>query len=128
MEQDNILIVDDEPSVLTALKRVFSDEPITVHSAHNVEEALEILKAQTVKVVISDERMPFIAGSEFLSIVRQKYPRTIRIILTGQADIESAIRAINSGEIYKYFRKPWNDEEIIKAVRLAIARYNAHVA
>jgi len=115
MQEDNILIVDDEPNVLTSLKRIFAESPIVVHTAGNAEEAMDILKTNPVKVVISDERMPSIKGSQLLSMVREQFPRTVRIILTGYADIEAAIRAVNQREIYRFFTKPWDDEEIKKS-------------
>lgn len=125
MHKDNILIVDDEPNVLSALKRLFDEGQLVVHTAGTAEEAMNILKANPVKVIISDERMPTIKGSQLLSMVREQYPRTVRIMLTGYADIEAAIKAVNEGEIYRFFTKPWDDEEIRKTVWAAISRYNA---
>lgn len=124
MAEDSILIVDDEPNVIISLKRVLVDEPYQIYSANNASEGMEILKKHTIKVLISDEKMPGISGSEFLSIVRQQFPNIIRIMLTGHASIDSAIKAINEGEIYRFFTKPWNDLEIKFTVRAAIDKYN----
>ncbi|MEW6739770.1 MAG: response regulator [Nitrospirota bacterium] len=122
--EDDILIVDDEPNVISALTRVFIDEPYRIHSANSASEAMEILKEHPIKVVISDEKMPEISGSEFLSMVREQFPHIIRVILTGHASIEAAMKAINEGEIYRFFTKPWNDMDIRFAVRAAIDKYN----
>lgn len=124
MIEDTILIVDDEENVISALKRIFMDDPIHILSATSASEGLELLKENTVKLVISDERMPGITGSEFLSMIRQKYPHVIRIILTGHASIEAAMKAINEGEIYRFFVKPWNDYEIRLTVKTAIDKFN----
>ncbi|MCL5062778.1 MAG: response regulator [Nitrospiraceae bacterium] len=122
--EDNILIVDDEPNVISALTRVFIDEPYRIYSANSAPKAMEILKKHSIKVVISDERMPEISGSEFLSMVREQFPNIIRIMLTGHASIDSAMKAINEGEIYRFFTKPWNDMDIRFAVKAAIDKYN----
>lgn len=122
--KDCILIVDDEPGVRSALKRALSDEGCTVHTAESGPEGLRILDREPVKVVLSDERMPDMAGSEFLGIVRDRHPYTVRIVLTGQANVESAMRAINSGEIYRYLTKPWDDNDLCLTVRSAFEKYD----
>ncbi|MBI5213264.1 MAG: response regulator [Nitrospirae bacterium] len=124
MAQDAILIVDDEPNVIASLKRVFTDEPYEIYSAAGALEGIEILKNNPVKVVVSDEKMPDITGSEFLAMVREQFPDVIRIMLTGHASIEAAMKAINKGEIYRFFTKPWDDMELKFAVRAAIDKYN----
>ena len=124
MAEDSILIVDDEPNVIAALTRVFMDKPYRIYSANSAPEAMEILKGHPVKVVISDERMPEVSGSEFLSMVREQFPNIIRIILTGHASIEAAMKAINEGEIYRFFTKPWDDMDIRLAVKAAMEKYN----
>lgn len=122
--EDSILIVDDEPGVISALRRIFLDDPYRIYSAGNAHEALEILGSQPVKVVLSDERMPGMAGSELLSIVRRDYPDIIRIMLTGNTSIDTAVSAVNEGEIYRFFVKPWNDIDLRFAMQAAIDRYN----
>ena len=104
----NVLIVDDDPAVRDVVREAFSAEPYALLIAGSADDALDIMSRTQADVVISDEKMPGMSGSEFLSIVRKKYPDTIRIILTGHADLEAAIRAINEGEIYRFFRKPCN--------------------
>lgn len=121
---DTILIVDDEINVTEAIKRVFIEEPYTIITANSPNKALEILEKERVKLVISDEKMPEMSGSEFLSIVRNKHPHIIRVILTGYASLNSAIKAINDGEIYRYLTKPWDEIQLKLVVRDAIDKYN----
>lgn len=128
MSENSILIIDDEPDIITALKRVFLNELYTVYSARSATAGLEILKLHPVKVVISDELMPVMTGSEFLAEVRRQYPHTIRIILTGHANLEAAMRSINQGEIYRFITKPWNDLELVLLIRSAIEKYNLEEA
>jgi len=119
-----ILLVDDEDHVLSALKRALFEEPYVIYSAASGEQALEIMQAHVFKAVVSDERMAGMQGSQFLSIVRGRYPDTVRILLTGHATLEAAVRAVNQGEIYRFFTKPWDDTEIRLAIRLAIEKYD----
>lgn len=121
---NRILLVDDESHVLSALKRALFDEPLNIVSVTSAEEALIIMKNEHFKVVISDERMLGMQGSEFLTQVRTKYPHTIRIMLTGHATLEAAMKAVNEGEIYRFFSKPWDDTDIKFAIRSAIEKYD----
>lgn len=121
---DDILLVDDEPNVIKALERSLLDEPYTLQSAASGEEALQLSSKKRFKVVISDERMPGMDGAEFLSIIKELYPETVRIMLTGYASIESTMRAVNNGEIYRFFTKPWNDIELKLALRSAVEKYD----
>ena len=118
--QHVIMIVDDEPPVRELLMDAFALEPWEVLCAGTAEEALDILAREPVDVVVSDEKMPGMSGSEFLAVVRQQYPDTIRMILTGHASLESAIRAINEGEIYRFFTKPCNMVDLIVTIRQAL--------
>ncbi len=118
--QPHILIVDDQPLVLGVLKEILSRGPYTVLSAPSAEKALDLMAGETIDVVISDERMPGMQGSEFLAIVRQRYPDTVRIILTGHASVEAAIRAINESEIFRFLTKPVNSQALHNAVQEAL--------
>jgi len=118
--QHTILIVDDEPPIRELLTDALSREPYDVLCAGSAEEALGILAQEPVDVVLSDEKMPGMSGSEFLAVVRQQYPETIRMILTGHASLESAIRAINEGEIYRFFTKPCNMVDLTVTIRQAL--------
>lgn len=119
--QPKILIVDDQPLVLGVLREILARGPYHVLAVGSAEEALQRLEGETVDVVISDELMPGMLGSEFLTIVRKKYPEIVRIILTGHASVESAMRAINESEIFRFLAKPVNNNELLKAVEDALA-------
>jgi len=119
-----VLLVDDEVNVLSALTRALFDEPYEVTCAKSGEEALELIAATPFKLVISDERMIGMQGSELLAILKEKYPDTLRILLTGHATLEAAMKAVNQGEIYRFFTKPWNDTELKFAIRSALERYD----
>jgi two-component system probable response regulator PhcQ len=115
-----ILLVDDEPHVTEALKRTLYQEPYEVLSANSAKEALQILAREPISVVITDERMPGMQGAEFLAVVYRDYPETIRIMLTGHANLDLAMRAINEGQIYRFLMKPCNEQEIRLAIRQAV--------
>jgi DNA-binding NtrC family response regulator len=119
-----ILLVDDEVNVLSALTRALFDEPYEVTCAKSGEEALELAVTAPFKLVISDERMIGMQGSELLAIFKEQYPHTLRILLTGHATLEAAMKAVNQGEIYRFFTKPWNDTDLKFAIRSAIERYD----
>jgi len=119
-----ILLVDDESHVLSSIKRALFDEPLEIYTAESGENALKIMASETFKVVMSDERMPGMSGAEFLAKAKDLYPNTIRIMLTGHATIEAAINAVNSGEIYRFFSKPWNDYDLKFAIKSAIEKYD----
>jgi DNA-binding NtrC family response regulator len=121
---DRILLVDDEANVLSALKRALFDEPLEIVSVTSAEEALVIMKTARFKVVVSDERMLGMQGSEFLVQVRTEHPYTIRIMLTGHATVAAAMKAVNEGEIYRFFAKPWDDDHLKYAIRSAIEKYD----
>ncbi|WP_126445289.1 HD domain-containing phosphohydrolase [Sulfuricystis multivorans] len=116
-----ILCVDDEPSILAALKRVFRPHGYTVLTAGSGQEALELLAKEPVDLVISDMRMPQMDGAQLLEQVFQRWPETKRILLTGYADANATIAAINLGHIWRYVAKPWNDAELVSAVEQALA-------
>lgn len=116
-----ILCVDDEPSILSALKRVFRPQGYAMLTAGSGEEALTLLAQQPVDLVISDMRMPGMDGAQFLEQVFQRWPDTKRILLTGYADASSTIAAVNQGKIWGYISKPWNDGELVLKVQQALA-------
>jgi len=115
-----VLFVDDEPSILSALRRLFRPQGYTILTAESGAAGLAALEQQPVDLVVSDMRMPLMDGAQFLEQVRSRWPEVMRILLTGYADVTSTIAAINRGEIFRYIAKPWNDEEIILTVREAL--------
>ena len=123
MKQNNLLVVDDEQFVLNCLRRVFVDEPFGVIAA-KYDEAFKVLEGNPIKVVISDYRMPKISGTDFLCKVKEQYPEIVRILLSGYSDIEIAEEAINKGEVFRFVKKPWDNEALKKTVQEAIEKFN----
>src|SRR5471030_1139844 len=117
-----LLCVDDEPNILSALRRLFRARGYRVLLAEGGAEGLRILEQESVDLVISDMRMPEMDGARFLAQVRQRWPDTLRLLLTGYSDIQSIQDAINCGEIYRYITKPWDDNDIVLLVRHALER------
>ena len=115
-----ILFVDDEPNVTNALKHTLRKGKYDILTANSADEALAILGQEAVDVVVSDEQMPGMSGSELLAKIRREYPDTVRIILTGQASLDAAVRAINKGEIYRFLTKPCNGMELAVTIRQAL--------
>ena len=122
-----VLIVDDEESILSALKRVLWEEPYRVLTTTSPMEALHLLATEPVQMVISDQRMPEMTGTELLLQVKLLYPEVVRVILTGYTDEEAIMAAINDGQVYKFLFKPWNTEALKLELYHAL-RYHAALA
>lgn len=123
-EQIRILCVDDEKNVLRSLERMFIDDDYEVITAQSGAEGLEKLNDEgPTQIVISDFRMPGMNGVEFLKEVRLRWPKTVRIVLSGYADSSAIVSAINEGEVYKFIPKPWNDDELRVAIVNAMERF-----
>ncbi|MGA8178681.1 MAG: ATPase, T2SS/T4P/T4SS family, partial [Desulfobacterales bacterium] len=119
-----ILFVDDEPNVLNAMRRIFRQENYAILTAPSGPEALQLLQKEPVHIVISDHRMPGMTGAELLRKIKELYPQTIRIMLTGHADVNAVMGAVNEGAVYKFITKPWNDEDLRLTVSLALEKYD----
>lgn len=123
-KKQKILVVDDEPDNLDLLYRTFHRE-FKVLRSENGPDALEILEREgDIAVIISDQRMPQMSGTEFLSLTAERYPDIIRIILTGYTDVEDLVEAINSGKVFKYVTKPWDDIDLKQVVQQAADTHN----
>ncbi len=120
--QYDILVVDDEVDNLDLLKRTFRRD-YNVFTANSAMEALRVLDEREVAVIVSDQRMPEMTGVELFQKSREKYPHTIRILLTGYTDINALVDAINMGHVYRYVTKPWSREEIVMTVKRAVEHY-----
>jgi two-component system NtrC family sensor kinase len=121
---NRILFVDDERNVLRSLERLFLDEDYDVVIANSGPEGLETLEQSgPFQLIVSDYRMPSMNGVEFLAEVCQRWPDTERMILSGYADTAAIVGAINQGQIYKFIAKPWNDEDLLHAIKEALDRY-----
>lgn len=115
-----ILVVDDEPGILSSLRRLLRPAGYRIFTAESGAAGLGILEQEAVDLVISDMRMPEMNGAQFLEQVRNRWPGTTRILLTGYADVSSTIEAINRGEIYRYIAKPWDDNDLTLIIRDAL--------
>ncbi|MCG3126778.1 MAG: Chemotaxis response regulator protein-glutamate methylesterase [Phycisphaerae bacterium] len=115
-----VMLVDDEAGVLAALKRLLRREPYDITTASSAAEALQLIESGPPDLIISDQRMPGSTGLDLLRTVRTRWPGTIRIILSGYAEVGSIIAAVNEGAIYKFLTKPWNDEELKINIRRAL--------
>lgn len=117
-----LLIVDDEEEILKSLRRQFRRD-YDVYTARSAEEAYRILLEHPIQVIISDQRMPEVNGSEFFSRMKDEFPDAVRLLLTGYADIQAVISAINDGQIFRYITKPWDPQELNTIVREAFHRF-----
>ena len=127
-----VLCVDDEPNILSALRRSLRPEGWRVLTADSAAEALQVLQADRVDLVISDMRMPEMNGAQLLASVNEHWPQCVRLLLTGHADADAAVAAINHGRIFRYLSKPWDDGELRATVRqglqfLALERERARL-
>jgi response regulator RpfG family c-di-GMP phosphodiesterase len=118
--QFSVLCVDDEANILSALRRMLTLEGFQVVTAESGALALEFMEKDTFHVLLTDLQMPGMSGVQLLEKVRQKWPDTMRLLLTGNADVHSAVAAINEGEIYRYLTKPWIDAELVGVIKSAI--------
>lgn len=120
-----ILLVDDEDGILKSLRRLLKTLGANVVTASNGEAALEILKNREVSLIISDQRMPGMTGVDMLRRSRDTSPNSIRILLTGYADIDATVDAINSGAVKYYFNKPWDDDSFVSRIKESLDLYAA---
>ena len=119
-----LLFVDDERNILNSMKRLFRPLGYQIHLASSGAEGLEILEKTAIDLVISDMRMPEMNGAEFLERAATRWPHVMRILLTGYSDLGSTIAAVNKGKIYRYLSKPWEDQELVFAVKNALELKN----
>jgi response regulator RpfG family c-di-GMP phosphodiesterase len=118
----NILYVDDEPNNLMSFKALFRIK-YNVHTAISGEEAVKVLRNKLINIIITDQRMPQMTGVEFLESILEEFPDPMRILLTGYADMNAVIDAINKGKIFHYLSKPWDEEELDMTINRAYDIY-----
>jgi len=123
----SLLIVDDEPNVISSLKRQLRKEDFTIFSAGSGIEGISLLDDQDVGVVISDMMMPGMDGIAFLNLVKERKPDTVRLLLTGHGSMENAVDAINRSRIFEYLIKPWEANKLINSLHRAFEHYNLTV-
>lgn len=121
--EKTVLVVDDEQGILSSLQRLLQLEGYSVLLAQDAAEGFELLALNRVAVVVSDFRMPGMNGAEFLGRVKELYPDTVRIMLSGHADLNSVTTAVNIGAVYKVLFKPWDDADIMEKIAEAFRRY-----
>lgn len=119
-----LLCVDDEPSILSALRRLLRKEHYHILTAGSGEEGLAVLEHEPVQVVVSDYRMPGMVGTAFLREVRKRHPDTVRVVLSGYADAHVIVEAINVGEVYRFMPKPWEENDLRVMVRQCFERHH----
>ena len=123
MMERTILLVDDEENITASLVRLLRRDGYTILRANSGQEGLELLTQREVGVIVSDQRMPGMTGVEFLSEVKELYPDTVRIVLSGYTELNSVTDAINRGAVYKFLTKPWEDDLLRANVDEAFRRY-----
>ncbi len=123
MTKHRILIVDDDENVIRALQRLLIEEGYEIFTAQNGFEAIDHLKGSEFSVILSDYRMPELNGIEFLKLASEKSPESVRVLITGLADLDLAIEAINEGHIYKFIEKPWNDKNLKVQIKESMKYY-----
>lgn len=116
-----ILLVDDEENILSALRRLLRRDGYRILTAGSGAEGLQILAREPVDVIVSDQRMPNMTGTDFLKQAKDGWPHTVRIVLSGYTDLGSVTEAINDGAAYKFLTKPWDDDILRLAIREAFA-------
>lgn len=122
-ERAPILIVDDEPHVIASLQRLLRSEPYRVLSATDASQALDIIRQEPVQLVMCDHRMPGMTGTELMQHVKVTRPDVVRIIITGYLDVNTAVEAVNKGEVFRFVTKPWNDDEVRLIIRQAVEHH-----
>jgi diguanylate cyclase (GGDEF)-like protein len=121
--KSTLLLVDDEPGVLAALKRLLRRENYNVLTADSGEAGLALLAEHEVGVILTDQRMPGMNGTEFLARARTMHPHAVRMVLSGYTGLESVTEAVNRGEVFRFLTKPWDEVELLDAIRAAFRHY-----
>jgi len=128
MSSNKVLFVDDEPNVLSAIRRAIQDEKYTPFFVGSGAEALKIMENNEFCVIVTDMRMPVMDGLTLLKIVKEKYPKTVRVVLSGFTQLSQMLVTINQGEIFKFITKPWTSkDELLPVIEQAIDYYNLQI-
>ena len=116
----NILLIDDEPKVLESLKRALHQEPYQIFTASSAKDAIKIINSEKVDVVVCDHDMPHISGAELLSMFKTEAPNVIRIMLTGKGNYYTALKCINTADVFRFLTKPCSSTELSMSIRQAL--------
>jgi response regulator RpfG family c-di-GMP phosphodiesterase len=122
-DKHTILFIDDESNILRAVKRVFHGDQYKLVLADDGHKALAYMRENKVHVVVSDMKMPKMSGADFLQQVAENYPETYRIVLSGYADVETTLSAVNQGKVHRFMQKPWDNDDLLGAVNQGIERF-----
>ena len=112
-----LLVVDDEASICTALRRALRNEGYRIHEAADGHQALRVLAEHPIQVILSDQRMPGMTGAALMTHIKTLYPDTVRMVMSGYTDLEPVVEALNHGAIYKFLLKPWNNQQLLEQLR-----------
>lgn len=123
----HVLVVDDSKRTLKAIQELLANEAIVLHTATNVTAALQIIREQEIAVVVSDNVMPGMSGVNFLSLLKNISPDTVKILMSAFANLDSALEAINTSEVYRFVVKPFKNGDMVFAVREGLRRYQVNL-
>ncbi len=123
-----VLLVDDDKNFLSGLVRALNKQPFQIFTAQNGEDAIWLLKTREIDVIVADERIPGLSGSELMAWVAKNCPEVMRIVLTGHAKLETTIRAINKTDVYRFFTKPCNEARLAVAINKSIEEKDSRAA
>jgi putative two-component system response regulator len=121
--RENVLFVDDEASILKSVERAFADTDVTFLKAQSAKDALRLIGETEIAVLVTDNQMPGMSGIELLTCLKDLSPETVKILMTGHADLTTAIEAINIGEVFRFVVKPWENEALIRTVQEGVEHY-----
>lgn len=122
-----VLFVDDEPNLLNATVRVLRNQPFQLFTARSAQDAMGILKTHQVHLIVCDEQMPGMSGSDLLAWVAKTFPEVVRVVLTGRPDVNTMIKAINEGRVFRYLTKPCNEFELAMTIHDGLASAGVEV-
>ncbi len=123
MKKPTVLLVDDQPGILLAMSRLLKSQPYNIITAESAREALETMSVTNVVVLITDHAMPEMTGNELLKIVKEKYPDTTRIMITGRTDVGVAIDAVHDGDVFAFITKPWDNAHLLRTIASAVEEH-----
>lgn len=125
MKEKKVLFIDDEENILKTIRRQLQLYGYTVHTATDAENAFSILKQEEIPVVVSDQKMPSIYGSDLIALIKKSYPQIVGLIISGHTDLNTLDEAISKGEIYKFIPKPWDEKYLLDSLESAFKFYES---
>lgn len=123
MDKWSILFVDDDGGIINSIRRELRKSPYTIRFAHSAQEGLQLLEQEPFQLVISDHKMPEMSGTAFIKKVKERYPRIVRALISGYADMSIIVEAINEGEVFRFIPKPWKKDMLLKIIEECLDHY-----